>query len=52
MERRTFLAGGAAAAGLVTQPAASHYYDNAWVKSPPELPSRRPTWRRPRTWKS
>ena len=39
MERRTFLAGGAAAAaGLVTQPAASHYYDNAWVKSPPGLP--------------
>ena len=39
MERRTFLAGGAAAvAGLVTQPAASHYYDIAWVKSPPGLP--------------
>ena len=39
MERRTFLAGGAAAAaGLVTQPAASHYYDNAWVKTPPGLP--------------
>jgi hypothetical protein len=39
MERRTFLAGGAAAAvGLGTQPAASHYYDNAWLKSPPDQP--------------
>ena len=39
MERRTFLAGSAAAAaGLITQPAASHYYNNEWVKTPPGLP--------------
>ena len=39
MERRTFLFGsGAAAAGLVTQPAASQYFDNAWLKSPPDQP--------------
>src|SRR5262245_48088591 len=39
MKRRTFLTGGAAAAaGLITQPAASHYYDNEWVKSPPAQP--------------
>ena len=39
MERRTFLAGGAAAAvGLSSQPAASQYFDNAWLKSPPDQP--------------
>jgi cytochrome P450 len=39
MERREFLVGTAAAvAGVATQPAAAHYYDNVWVKSPPGQP--------------
>ena len=33
MERRTFLAGGAAAAvGLTSQPAAAQYFDKAWLE--------------------
>ena len=39
MERRTFLAGGAAAAvGLTSQPAAAQYFDKAWLETPSEQP--------------
>ena len=39
MERRTFLAGGAAAAvGLTSQPAAAQYFDKAGLETPSEQP--------------
>ena len=39
MERRAFLVGGAfTVAGMATGPVSAQYFDNAWVKSPPQQP--------------
>ena len=39
MERRAFLVGGAVAvAGMATGPVSAQYFDDAWVKSPPQRP--------------
>src|SRR6476469_10668099 len=39
MERRAFLFGGAfTVAGMATGPVSAQYFDNAWVKSPPQQP--------------
>src|SRR4029077_6157128 len=39
MERRAFLVGSAfAVAGMATGPVSAQYFDNAWLKSPPQQP--------------
>ena len=43
MERRAFLVGSAfAVAGMATGPVSAQYFDNAWLKSPPQQPLSQP----------